>query len=57
MKIDGTKIVKYRAENHLTQGDLAKKIGVNPLTIHRAEQGKCSATTKILIENDIKEEV
>lgn len=57
MTIDGSKIVKYRAENHLSQAEFAQKVGVKPLTIHRAEQGKCSKTTKVLIENIIKEEV
>lgn len=57
MLIDGNKIVKYRAENHLSQTEFAKKVGVTPLTIHRAEQGKCSKTTKVLIELLIKEEV
>ena len=57
MIINGKPIVKYRAENHLTQEELAKRIGVKPLTIHRAENGRCSKTTKILIENEIKQEV
>ena len=57
MVIDGKKIVKYRAENRLSQEELAKRIGVKPLTIHRAEKGRCSMTTKILIEKEIKQEV
>lgn len=44
------RIIKYRAENKLSQTEFAKLVGVAPLTIHRAETGKCSKTTKALIE-------
>lgn len=48
------RLIEYRAENHLTQSEFAKLIGVNPLTIHRVEKsGKCSKTTKFLIEKVI----
>lgn len=50
MIIDGNKIVEYRAKNRLSQTEFANKIGVSPITIHRAEQGKCSKTTKTLID-------
>ena len=48
------RLIEYRAENHLTQTEFAKLIGVNPLTIHRVEKsGKCSKTTRFLIERII----
>lgn len=50
MTIDGNKIVEYRAKHRLSQKEFADKVGVAPLTIHRAEQGKCSKTTKTLID-------
>lgn len=57
MIIDGQKIVKYRAENKLTQVELAEKVGVTPLTILRAENNnRCSKTTKTLIEEIIGKE-
>ena len=56
MVIDGNKIVEYRAKNRLSQKEFADMVGVSPLTIHRAEQGKCSKTTKMLIDLIIKNE-
>lgn len=56
MIIDGNKIVEYRAKKHLSQTEFARIVGVSPLTIHRAEQGKCSKTTKTLIELILKSE-
>lgn len=56
MKIDGNKIVEYRAKHHLSQKEFADKVGVAPLTIHRAENGKCSKTTKTLIDLVIEKE-
>ncbi|MBO7733838.1 MAG: hypothetical protein J6S67_14845 [Methanobrevibacter sp.] len=57
MVIDGQRIVMYRAMNKITQAELANKVGVSPLTIHRAEkENRCSKTTKALIEEIIGKE-
>lgn len=56
MTIDASKIVEYRAKHHLSQKEFADKVGVAPLTIHRAEKGKCSKTTKTLIDLIIERE-
>ena len=49
-------IVIYRAKHGLTQTDLAKKIGVTMITIHRAEQGSCGKVTRAKLEELFKED-
>jgi len=46
----GTKIRIERKRNGLTLQQLAKKIGISPLTLHRIETGKSSPSVALLSE-------
>jgi transcriptional regulator with XRE-family HTH domain len=45
----GTRIKMKRLENHMTQRDLAKKLGLDTGTISKMERGENSPTAKTLI--------
>ena len=53
----GKEILRYRAKHNLTQTELADKLGVALITIHRAEKnGTCGKLTRIKFEELLKEE-
>ena len=46
----GTKIRLERKKTRLTLQQLAKKVGINPITLHRIETGKSSPSVALLAE-------
>ncbi|MBL0050641.1 MAG: helix-turn-helix transcriptional regulator [Bacteroidetes bacterium] len=46
----GAQIVKYRKANNLSQAELAHKIGKDPQSIERVENGKINASSFYLSE-------
>lgn len=52
-------MLRYRAENDITQNELAKRVGVSEKTIHRAEcgaglHGRTLMKIKMVIEEGTK---
>ena len=53
----GKEILRYRAKHNMSQTELANKIGVSLITIHRAEKyGECGKLTRMKIEELLKED-